>query len=79
MTVKQFRDVALSVRYQTPKHFDYEDLERKYWKNVTYISPIYGADVAGTLTDPDVTSWNINNLGTLPKCFVQFFTTLPKF
>lgn len=65
MTVKQFRDLALSDRYQTPKHFDYEDLERKYWKNVTYIAPIYGADVAGTLTDPDVTSWNINNLGTI--------------
>lgn len=65
MTVKQFRDLALSERYQTPKHFDYEDLERKYWKNITYIAPIYGADVAGTLTDNDVTSWNINNLGTI--------------
>lgn len=28
MTVKQFRDLALSERYQTPRHFDYEDLER---------------------------------------------------
>lgn len=65
LTVKQFRELALSERYQTPKHFDYEDLERKYWKNVTYIAPVYGADVAGTLTDPDVTSWNINNLGTI--------------
>ncbi|XP_031618253.1 probable lysine-specific demethylase 4B [Contarinia nasturtii] len=65
MTVKQFRDLATSVRHQTPKHFDYEDLERKYWKNVTYIAPVYGADVAGTLTDSDVTSWNINSLGTI--------------
>lgn len=37
----------------------------KYWKNITYIAPIYGADVAGTLTDNDVTSWNINSLGTI--------------
>lgn len=29
------------------------------------MSPIYGADVAGTLTDNDVTSWNINSLGTI--------------
>lgn len=65
LTVKQFRDLALSERYMTPLHFDYEDLERKYWKNVTYISPLYGADVAGTLTDPDVKSWNINHLGTI--------------
>ena len=52
-------------RYATPKHFDYEDLERKYWKNIIYGQPIYGADVSGTLTDPDVTAWNINKLGTI--------------
>lgn len=65
MTVRQFQELARSERYRTPKHFDYEDLERKYWKNVTYISPIYGADVSGTLTDTDVDSWNINKLGTI--------------
>lgn len=41
-------------RYRTPKHSSYDDLERKYWKNVTYVSPIYGADVSGSITDPDV-------------------------
>lgn len=65
MTVKQFHELSSSERYNTPKHFDYEDLERKYWKNVTYIAPIYGADVAGTLTDPNVKCWNINSLGTI--------------
>lgn len=65
MTLKQFHDLAHSERYNTPKHFDYNDLERKYWKNITYIAPVYGADVAGTLTDPDVDSWNINKLGTI--------------
>lgn len=65
MTVKKFRDIANSKRYNTPTHFDYEDLERKYWKNITYIAPIYGADVQGTLTDSDVKIWNINHLGTI--------------
>lgn len=65
LTVQQFRDIANSERYQTPRHFDYEDLERKYWKNVTYIAPIYGADVSGSLTDNDVDVWNINRLGTV--------------
>ncbi|XP_032665564.1 lysine-specific demethylase 4C-like isoform X2 [Odontomachus brunneus] len=65
MTVKEYCKLANSDRYRTPRHFDYEDLERKYWKNITYISPIYGADVSGSLTDPDVKEWNINHLGTI--------------
>lgn len=65
MSVQEYRKLAESPRYSTPRHFDYEDLERKYWKNITYIAPIYGADVSGSLTDTDVTVWNINHLGTI--------------
>lgn len=65
MTVKQFAVMANSAKYCTPKHSSYEDLERKYWKNVTYVAPIYGADVNGSITDPDVKEWNINSLGTI--------------
>lgn len=65
LSLQQFRDLANSERYSTPRHYDYEDLERKYWKNVTYIAPTYGADVAGSLTDEDVDVWNINRLGTV--------------
>ncbi|XP_069999750.1 uncharacterized protein [Penaeus vannamei] len=65
MTVQEFYKMANNDRYRTPKHTSYEDLERKYWKNITYVSPIYGADVSGSITDPDVKEWNINNLGTI--------------
>ena len=65
MLVKEFYHKASSERYATPKYFDYEDLERKFWKNVTYIQPIYGADVSGSLTDPEVPQWNINRLGSI--------------
>ncbi|CAG5057125.1 unnamed protein product [Parnassius apollo] len=65
MTVKQFSVMANSAKYCTPRHTNYEDLERKYWKNVTYVAPIYGADVNGSITDPDVKEWNINRLGTI--------------
>ncbi|XP_015122573.1 lysine-specific demethylase 4A isoform X2 [Diachasma alloeum] len=65
MTIQEYEKLANSERYATPKHFDYEDLERKYWKNITYVAPIYGADVSGSLTDPDVKEWNINRLGTI--------------
>uniref|UniRef100_A0A1Q3F838 [histone H3]-trimethyl-L-lysine(9) demethylase n=1 Tax=Culex tarsalis TaxID=7177 RepID=A0A1Q3F838_CULTA len=65
LTVKQFSELANTERYATPKHFDYEDLERKYWKNITYVAPIYGADVCGSITDEDCNIWNINRLGTI--------------
>lgn len=65
MTVKQFAVMANSAKYCTPRHSSFDDLERKYWKNVTYVAPIYGADVNGSITDPDVTEWNINSLGTI--------------
>lgn len=55
-------------RYQTPEHKDVDELERKYWKNITYIAPIYGADVSGSLTDNDCDVWNINRLGTILDC-----------
>lgn len=65
LTVKQFAELANTERYATPKHFDFEDLERKYWKNITYVAPIYGADVCGSVTDEDCDIWNINRLGTI--------------
>lgn len=65
MTVKQFAVMANSAKYCTPRHTSNDDLERKYWKNVTYVAPIYGADVNGSITDPDVKEWNINHLGTI--------------
>lgn len=65
MTVKQFAVLANSAKYCTPRHSSFDDLERKYWKNVTYVAPIYGADVNGSITDPDVKEWNINHLGTI--------------
>jgi jumonji domain-containing protein 2 len=32
---------------------------------LTFVSAIYGADISGTLTDPDQEYWNINKLGTI--------------
>lgn len=65
MTVADYKIMAESDEYKTPNHFDYGDLERKYWKNIIYKSPLYGADVSGSITDKDVNVWNINKLGTI--------------
>lgn len=63
-TVKQFKALCDSAKHRTPDHFDYDDLERIYWKNITYGKPIYGADVQGSLYDEDCDEFNITRLGT---------------
>ncbi|XP_026722604.1 lysine-specific demethylase 4C isoform X2 [Athene cunicularia] len=65
MTVKEFKQLANSDKYRTPRHVDYEDLERKYWKNLTFVSPIYGADISGSIYDEGVEEWNIARLNTI--------------
>jgi jumonji domain-containing protein 2 len=40
-------------------------LERKYWKSLSFVPPIYGCDVADHLTDPEEQSWNIAKLGSV--------------
>ncbi|CAI5777361.1 lysine-specific demethylase 4A [Podarcis lilfordi] len=65
MTVREFRRIANSDKYCTPRYTDFEDLERKYWKNLTFNAPIYGADVNGTLYDKHIDDWNIGHLNTI--------------
>ncbi|KAM7166124.1 lysine-specific demethylase 4C isoform 3-T9 [Macrochelys suwanniensis] len=65
MTVKEFRQLANSDKYCTPRYIDYEDLERKYWKNLTFVAPIYGADINGSIYDDDIDEWNIAHLNTI--------------
>uniref|UniRef100_K7F3C3 [histone H3]-trimethyl-L-lysine(9) demethylase n=1 Tax=Pelodiscus sinensis TaxID=13735 RepID=K7F3C3_PELSI len=65
MTVREFRRIANSDKYCTPRYTDFEDLERKYWKNLTFNAPIYGADVNGTLYEKHVHEWNIGKLNTI--------------
>uniref|UniRef100_H3CXI4 Lysine-specific demethylase 4B n=1 Tax=Tetraodon nigroviridis TaxID=99883 RepID=H3CXI4_TETNG len=65
MTVGEYRKLANSKKYCTPRHKDFDDLERKYWKNLTFVSPIYGADVSGSIYDEGIQEWNIGHLNTL--------------
>ncbi|MCJ8729619.1 hypothetical protein PDJAM_G00108510 [Pangasius djambal] len=65
MTVREFRKIANTDRFCNPRYVDFDELERKYWKNLTFNPPLYGADVNGTLYDPDVNEWNIGHLNTV--------------
>ena len=53
ISAKDFYKKATSAKYKTPQMTDLEDVERKYWKNITFVAPIYGADVPGSITDKD--------------------------
>ncbi|NWT03693.1 KDM4C demethylase, partial [Mionectes macconnelli] len=65
MTVKEFKQLANSNKYRTPRYTDYEDLERKYWRNLTFVAPIYGADINGSIYDEGIKEWNIAHLNTI--------------
>ncbi|KAI4886619.1 hypothetical protein NFI96_012741, partial [Prochilodus magdalenae] len=65
MSVREFRKVSNTDKFCNPRYVDFEELERRYWKNLTFNPPLYGADVSGTLYDPDVTEWNIGRLNTI--------------
>ncbi|CAL8256018.1 unnamed protein product [Merluccius merluccius] len=65
MTVREFRKTSNLDKFCNPRYVDIEELERKFWKNLTFNPPLYGADVPGTLYDIDVSEWNIGNLNTI--------------
>lgn len=42
-----------------------EQLEKAYWKSLTYAEPMYGADVMGSLFNNRIKSWNVAHLPNL--------------
>ncbi|KAI0397147.1 hypothetical protein F5Y17DRAFT_12407 [Xylariaceae sp. FL0594] len=71
------REASAKIDEEAFKDFDYqmdisdytaercEELERIYWKTLTYAPPLYGADVLGTLFDDSTECWNLNKLPNL--------------
>ena len=56
-------DYRMDVSDYTPERC--EELERTYWKTLTYAPPLYGADLPGTLFDESTELWNLNKLPNL--------------
>lgn len=71
LTVGEFKEMCETPEFRTPKHFDYDELERIYWKHITYGAPLYGADVSGTVSDPDLEEFNVGKLGTILDCITE--------
>src|SRR3990167_4042689 len=40
-----------------------DEIERRFWKNIRFDAPIYGADMNGTLFPKDMMEWNVAHLG----------------
>lgn len=56
-------DYQMDISDYTPERC--EELERIYWKTLTYAPPLYGADVLGTLFNDSTEDWNLNKLPNL--------------
>lgn len=56
-------DYRMDISDYTPERC--EELERTYWKTLTYATPLYGADLMGTLFDESTELWNLNKLPNL--------------
>ncbi|KAI1156612.1 hypothetical protein F4825DRAFT_403397 [Nemania diffusa] len=56
-------DYQMDISDYTPERC--EELERIYWKTLTYAPPLYGADVLGTLFNETTEDWNLNKLPNL--------------
>ena len=59
---KEF-DYKMDISDYTPERC--EELERIYWKTLTYAPPLYGADLPGTLFGENTDIWNLNKLPNL--------------
>ena len=56
-------DYRMDISDYTPERC--EELERAYWKTLTYAPPLYGADMMGTLFDDSTETWSLNKLPNL--------------
>ncbi|KAK6502993.1 hypothetical protein TWF481_008029 [Arthrobotrys musiformis] len=62
---------GFDYRFPAAKEFTQErceELEKHYWRTLTYNSPLYGADMPGSLFDETTTSWNVAKLENILDC-----------
>ncbi|RPA82871.1 JmjC-domain-containing protein [Ascobolus immersus RN42] len=62
---------GFDYRLANPEDFTPErcaELEKHYWKSLTFNSPLYGADMPGSLFDERTTCWNVAQLPNILDC-----------
>ncbi|CZR53919.1 related to DNA damage-responsive transcriptional repressor RPH1 [Phialocephala subalpina] len=57
-----FKDFKYELEGETYSQERCDELERTYWRTLTYAPPLYGADMPGTLFDDRTATWNLGKL-----------------
>ncbi|KNC78407.1 hypothetical protein, variant 1, partial [Sphaeroforma arctica JP610] len=65
MTIAKFEEMCAKDKFKPPTSRTDHEMERTFWKTVTYNAPFYGADIPGSLFDEDQEVWNLNHLDTI--------------
>lgn len=65
MALDEFRDMAREPLNVAPRNAEPEELERQFWRNVTLNPPLYGADIPGSLFEPQCKGWTLRRLRSL--------------
>ncbi|KAK0119885.1 hypothetical protein ONS95_011315 [Cadophora gregata] len=60
-----FKDFKYELEGEDYSQERCDELERNYWKTLTYAPPLYGADMPGTLFDERTTTWNLGKLDNI--------------
>merc|ERR1712137_709267 len=62
MKINDFRHLAEEhLEARMPAMSD-EEIERRFWKNIRFEPPVYGADMKGSLFPPELYHWNVARL-----------------
>ncbi|XP_025421116.1 probable lysine-specific demethylase 4B [Sipha flava] len=73
ISVSEFKTLIENSNSTASDAFDYNEIEKKYWKNINFGSAIYGADVMGSIMDSDVDSWNLRKLDTILDYLKKYY------
>ena len=67
-------DVLKLLNNNKPSSEQCSLIERKFWRNLTFNPPLYGADTPGQLFDPSLDIWNV---AALPSALNAYSATIP--
>lgn len=64
LSVKQYQAMANSDKYSAPR-CNPDDIDKHYWSQLIKTTPLYGAEVDGTLFDDQCNIWNLSKLKSI--------------